>query len=43
MTEITNAKDLLSTLNEHQLAYVNLDLANPYNGDYMLASFYLEP
>ncbi|MDR3169887.1 MAG: hypothetical protein LBU27_09455 [Candidatus Peribacteria bacterium] len=38
-----NAKDLLSTLNEHQLAYVNLDLAAPYNGDYMLASFHLIP
>lgn len=37
------AKDLLSTLNDHQLAYVNLDLQNPKNGDYMLASFHLVP
>ncbi len=37
------AKDLLSTLNDHQLAYVNLDLPNPKNGDYMLASFHLVP
>lgn len=38
-----NVKDLLPTLNEHQLAYVNLDLKNPENGDYMLASFHLIP
>jgi ribulose-bisphosphate carboxylase large chain len=38
-----NAKELLSTLNSHQLTYVNLDLENPYNGEYMLASFHLVP
>jgi ribulose-bisphosphate carboxylase large chain len=40
---MANVKDFLSTLNEHQLAYVNLDLENPENGDYMLASFHLVP
>lgn len=34
---------MLSTLNTHQLAYINLDLPDPYNGDYMLASFHLIP
>lgn len=36
-------KDLLSTLNDHQLAYVNLDLKDPYNGEYMLCAFHLVP
>ncbi|MDD2537181.1 MAG: ribulose-bisphosphate carboxylase [Candidatus Absconditabacteria bacterium] len=40
---MTNVKELLPTLSDHQAAYVNLDLANPYNGDYMLASFHLIP
>jgi len=38
-----NVRDLLSTLNPKQLAYVNLDLADPYNGDYMLTSFHMVP
>ena len=38
-----NVKELLSTLNSHQLAYLNFDLADPYNGDYMLTSFHLIP
>lgn len=36
-------QDLVSTLNPHQLAYVNLDLPNPQNGEYMLAVFHLVP
>ena len=36
-------KELLTTLNPHQLAYVNLDLPNPQNGEYMLAVFHLVP
>ena len=38
-----NVKELLSTLNPKQLAYVNLDLPDPYNGDYLLTSFHLVP
>lgn len=40
---IQNVRDLLPTLNPKQLAYVNLDLSDPYNGDYMLTSFHLIP
>jgi len=36
-------KELLTTLNPHQLAYVNLDLPNPQNGEYMLCVFHLIP
>jgi len=36
-------EELLKTLNPHQLAYVNLDLPNPKNGEYMLACFHLIP
>lgn len=36
-------KELLPTLNSHQLAYVNLDLPDPKNGEYMLACFHLIP
>lgn len=36
-------KELLPTLNDHQLAYVNLDLPNPQNGEYMLCVFHLIP
>jgi len=36
-------KELLITLNPHQLAYVNLDLPNPQNGEYMLCVFHLIP
>ena len=38
-----NTKNLLASLNDHQLAYVNLDLANPKNGEYMLAVYHLVP
>lgn len=38
-----DVKELLTTLNSHQLAYVNLDLPNPKNGEYMLACFHLLP
>ena len=38
-----NVKELLPTLNDHQLAYVNLDLPNPQNGEYMLCAFHLIP
>ncbi len=33
-------EDLLSTLNPHQEAYVNLNLTNFKNGEYMLAAFH---
>lgn len=33
-------KDLLSTLNSHQKAYVNLDLEDPKNGEYLLTVFH---
>lgn len=36
-------QELLPTLNDHQLVYVNLDLPNPKNGEYMLCAFYLLP
>lgn len=36
-------KELLATLNDHQLAYINLDLPNPKNGEYMLTCFHLIP
>jgi ribulose-bisphosphate carboxylase large chain len=36
-------EELLKTLNPHQLAYVNLNLENPKNGEYMLACFHLIP
>ena len=38
-----NLQELTTTLNPHQLAYVNLDLKDPTNGDYMLATFHLIP
>ena len=34
-------KELFATLNLHQLEYVNLELKNPHNGEYMLACFHL--
>jgi ribulose-bisphosphate carboxylase large chain len=34
---------MLATLNPHQAAYVNLDLHNPQNGEYMLCVFHLIP
>ncbi len=36
-------KDLLKTLNSHQAAYVDLDLKDPQNGEYLLAVFHLIP
>ncbi len=36
-------KKLYSTLNEKQRAYVNLDLENPKNGEYLLSVFHLIP
>ncbi len=36
-------KELLATLNPHQAAYVNLDLPDPQNGEYMLCVFHLLP
>jgi len=35
--------DMLKTLNPHQRAYVDLELANPTNGEYMLGAFHLVP
>ncbi len=40
---MTNTNELLATLNDHQLAYINLDLPNPKNGQYMLTAFHLIP
>ena len=34
---------MLKTLNPHQKAYVDFDLANPQNGEYMLGAFHLVP
>jgi len=36
-------KKLIESLNEKQKAYVNLDLENPQNGEYMLGIFHLLP
>ena len=36
-------KEMLATLNSHQAAYVNLDLKDPQNGEYMLCVFHLIP
>jgi len=38
-----SCKKLLKTLNSKQQAYVNLDLPNPTNGEYLLAVFHLIP
>jgi ribulose-bisphosphate carboxylase large chain len=36
-------EELLKTLNSHQAAYVNLELKDPKNGEYMLCAFHLLP
>ena len=36
-------EELVETLNDHQKAYLNLHLENPYNGDYMLGAYHLVP
>lgn len=36
-------QEILKSLNPHQKAYVNLDLKNPRNGEYMLAIYHLIP
>jgi ribulose-bisphosphate carboxylase large chain len=36
-------QELIQTLNSHQVAYINMDLKDPKNGDYMLACFHLIP
>jgi len=38
-----DVKELLPTLNSHQLAYVNLELKDPKNGEYMLCCFHVLP
>jgi ribulose-bisphosphate carboxylase large chain len=38
-----NEKQLLKSLNEKQKAYVNLNLKNPKNGEYLLSAFHLVP
>ena len=43
MTKKNDGRELLATLNEHQLAYVNMDLPNPKNGEYMLLASHLVP
>jgi len=37
----SNPKKLLKTLNPKQQAYVNLNLPDPRNGEYLLAVFHL--
>ena len=36
-----NQVQLIKTLNPHQLGYVNFDIPNPKNGEYLLAVFHL--
>jgi ribulose-bisphosphate carboxylase large chain len=36
-------KEMFKTLNSHQQAYVNLELPDPKNGEYMLACFHMLP
>ena len=36
-------EDLFKTLNEHQQAYVNFNIPNVKNGEYMLCAFHLKP
>lgn len=36
-------EEFLKSLNAHQQAYVNLDLPNPMNGEYLLAAFHMLP
>ncbi|MFZ2150667.1 MAG: ribulose-bisphosphate carboxylase [Candidatus Absconditicoccaceae bacterium] len=36
-------QELIESLNPHQKAYINMDLKDPKNGDYMLACFHLIP
>ncbi len=38
-----NLNKMIKSLNEKQLAYVNLDLKDPKNGEYMLAIFHFIP
>ena len=38
-----NKKEMLKTLNAHQRAYVDLELKNPANGEYMLTVFNMIP
>lgn len=38
-----SVQQMVKTLNDHQLAYLNLDLKNPQNGQYMLTCFHLLP
>ena len=36
-------EELIASLNPHQKAYINMELPNPQNGDYMLCCFHLIP
>ena len=36
-------QELIASLNPHQQAYINMELPDPQNGDYMLACFHLIP
>lgn len=38
-----NLQELIASLNPHQAAYINMDLKDPTNGDYMLVAFHLIP
>ena len=43
MTSMSEKMKLYNTLNEHQKAYVNFNLENPKNGEYMLGIFHIKP
>jgi len=43
MKKKIDVKGMLKTLNSHQLAYLNLNLKNPQNGEFMLCAFHLLP
>jgi len=36
-------QELIASLNSHQAAYINMDLKDPQNGEYMLAVFHIIP
>ncbi len=41
--DISKIKTLVKSLNDKQKAYVNLNLKNPRNGEYLLSVFHLKP
>jgi ribulose-bisphosphate carboxylase large chain len=43
MVKKISIKEMIKSLNDHQKAYLNLDLKNPRSGEYLLACFHLLP